>query len=400
MRTIFLRSGKVVTLAACGALLTLAACSSSSDSSPAAADASQDTSVLGEASTDAARPVDAGADGAVDSGNDAGCDPDSDTPSDLSCTGLYSDLAAKTVASGVMAYTPAYLLWSDGAQKSRWIYLPPGAQIDTSNMDDWTFPVGTKVWKEFRWPASAGDAGSPEAGAMAGKRIETRLLWKKDSGWDVLVYRWSADETSAVVFLNGATNLEGTTYEIPSTSECYQCHQGRQDFLLGFDLVGVGASGAVGVTLASLVDAGLLTSAPPASTIHVPEDTTGLAANALGFLHMNCGVTCHNGDDNAAALATGLRFKLLADQMYPDGGAGTVASLDTYQTAVNVPAHLQPNGVQYMRIAPGDAGQSLVPLMALARDPDAGGFEPMPPIVSHEPDPADIAKVQAWINAL
>jgi hypothetical protein len=216
----------------------------------------------------------------------------------------------------------------------------------------------------------------------------------------VLVYRWSADETSAVLFLDGAMNVGGTTYEIPATSECYQCHQGRQDFLLGVDLVGLGASGAVGVTLSSLADAGLLTTAPPANTIQIPEDSTGLAVDALGFLHVNCGVTCHNDDPNAGAVATMLRFKLLADQLYPEGGTGTVAAQDTYTTAVNVPAHLQPNGVQYMRIAPGDAGQSLVPLMALARDPDAGGFDQMPPIVSHQPDPADIAKLQAWINAL
>jgi hypothetical protein len=383
-------------------LLALAGCSSSSGSSPGGLDASQDTSAAqNDASADAA--IDAGPDVVTDamgdSGGDGGCDPDADTPADLSCTGLYSDFATRAIAPGVLAYTPAFILWSDGAQKSRWIYLPPGTQIDTSNMDDWTFPVGTKVWKEFRWPAPA-DAGAADGAAPATKRIETRLLWKRADGWDVLVYRWSSDESSAVLFLGGATNVDGTTYEIPAVSECYNCHQGRQDFLLGFDLVGLGVNGAAGVTLGALVDAGLLTSAPPATSIHVPEDSTGLAAAALGFLHVNCGVTCHNDDGTAGAAATGLRFKLLAGQMYPEGGTGTVAGLDSYTTAVNVPAHLQPNCVQYMRIAPGDAGGSLVPLMALARDPDAGAFLPMPPLVSHVPDTTDVAKLKAWINAL
>ena len=36
-------------------------------------------------------------------------------------------------------------------------------------MDEWTFPVGTRIWKEFRLPL--GDAGTET-------RIETRLLWK------------------------------------------------------------------------------------------------------------------------------------------------------------------------------------------------------------------------------
>ena len=47
------------------------------------------------------------------------------------------------------AYAPKFQLWSDSATKKRWIYLPPGSQIDTSDMDFWKFPVGTKVWKEF-----------------------------------------------------------------------------------------------------------------------------------------------------------------------------------------------------------------------------------------------------------
>ena len=44
---------------------------------------------------------------------------------------------------------PTEALWSDGAVKRRFIYLPPGTTIDTTNMDEWVFPVGTKFWKEF-----------------------------------------------------------------------------------------------------------------------------------------------------------------------------------------------------------------------------------------------------------
>jgi hypothetical protein len=70
-------------------------------------------------------------------------------PATLSCTGLYADIATKTLAQGVRSYQPAVPLWSDGAQKARWIELPPGTQIDASDPSEWTFPVGTKVWKEF-----------------------------------------------------------------------------------------------------------------------------------------------------------------------------------------------------------------------------------------------------------
>lgn len=361
----------------------------------AAADAGGGAPLADGAGADAAQPGDAGSD-AQELGDVAGdgavlCPTDGGVPNDLACTGLYSDWATKTLASGVQAYTPAYLLWSDGAQKSRWVYLPPGTSstIDTSNMDDWVFPVGTKVWKEF---------------TVGGQIIETRLLWKTSAdpytGWNVLDYRWSSDAHSATLLLDGETNVNGTTYEIPSQTQCFECHEGRKDMLLGFDLVGLGAAGGAGLRLSDLVSQGRLTHAPPATTIAIPEDTTGKAAAALGYLHVNCGVTCHNASSAAQAMNTGLYMKLLATQMYPDGGAGQVNQLDTYTKTVNVTAIDMPNNVNWMRIAPGDAAHSLLPQMAMARDPNAGVFSPMPPIVSHQPDPAGVGTVEAWINAL
>jgi hypothetical protein len=113
---------------------------------------------------------------------------------------------------------------------------------------------------------------------------------------------------------------------------------------------------------------------------------------------MNCGVSCHN--PLGLAGSTGLYMKLLAGQMYPEGGVGRVKELDTYVLNVGVDASDQPNGKQYKRILAGNAAQSLLPLMALSRAPNAGAFAPMPPIISHQPDMTGIGAVQAWINAL
>jgi hypothetical protein len=77
-----------------------------------------------------------------------GCTTDGGLPSELRCTGLYGDWATRTIASDVEYYDPGYKLWSDGAVKRRWIRLPPQTQIDTTDMEDWQFPVGTKIWKE------------------------------------------------------------------------------------------------------------------------------------------------------------------------------------------------------------------------------------------------------------
>src|SRR5437762_972066 len=102
----------------------------------------------------------------------------------LTCTGLYSDISTKELAPGVEPYLPAIALWSDGADKDRWIRLPPGTTIDTSDPNEWAFPDGTKLWKQF---------------SRDGRRVETRLWQKVRSGfWVDAAYAWSDDETEAV----------------------------------------------------------------------------------------------------------------------------------------------------------------------------------------------------------
>jgi hypothetical protein len=373
-------------LAGAGAL---AACSSSSngdgagevtDAAPDAATNDATMAAVVDAGSDAAPPPDAAPDVApLDAGPCA--DPGA-MPTDLACTGLYSDWATKTIAAGVVEYTPGLVFWSDGAVKTRWIYLPPNATIDTTDPDNWVFPVGTKIWKQF---------------AVGGQVVETRLIAKGAANWSYLDYRWSADGTSAVRLDSGETNVNGTTYEIPATYVCTDCHGGRTDAVLGIDLLGLGLPGAQGITLASLAAQGAFTKAPAPLSITVPEDATGHAAAALGWLHVNCGSSCHNSLGKASG--TRLYMKLLAGELYPDGGAGSVRGLDTYRTAVDVMANVTPGGAPYLRIAPGDAAHSLVPILAATRDGDAG-FEPMPPIVSHIPDDAGISLLNAWIDGL
>ena len=76
-------------------------------------------------------------------------------PPTLGQAGLYSDIRSKTVAPENLPYAPQYPLYTDGAVKSRWIYLPPGQQIDASEPDQWVFPVGTRIFKEFAFAGVA-----------------------------------------------------------------------------------------------------------------------------------------------------------------------------------------------------------------------------------------------------
>src|SRR5688572_24612750 len=56
---------------------------------------------------------------------------DADLGRYLSAEPLYSDFAAGTVSPDALEYEPAHPLWSDGAEKRRWIMVPAGTLIDT-----------------------------------------------------------------------------------------------------------------------------------------------------------------------------------------------------------------------------------------------------------------------------
>ena len=93
------------------AALVAAACSSASpEGAVGGADASIDAAVDRQRPEPDPDPVDASVTG----------------PALLSQTGLYADFAARTVAADLFTYAPRYEFWADGAEKSRWLYLPPG----------------------------------------------------------------------------------------------------------------------------------------------------------------------------------------------------------------------------------------------------------------------------------
>ena len=297
---------------------------------------------------------------------------------ELRCTGLYANWAMKTVSGGVRQYDPGLHLWSDGAGKTRWISLPAGTKIDTSNMDQWSFPAGTKVWKEF---------------TLGGKRIETRLLWKRPSGsWYLTTYRWSADgETSTSELTVGEKNVGGGSYEIPTQSNCYDCHGGRNDIVLGFEAVALSTPQASGLTMAELTEDNLLT-APPAAPLTIPGDAK--TAAALGYLHMNCGTSCHNNETGEAG-SSGLYLRLnVAALTSPQ-------ATDTWTTGVGVSAYYSPPGVAQPQIfAPCDPGSSVSYYRMGHRDGvgDAGTGTQMPPIISHQVDSDGLATIAAWLN--
>lgn len=304
-------------------------------------------------------------------------------PVDLACTGLYSDFEKQKIGKGVEGYVPAYKLWSDNSDKSRWIKLPKGEKIDTSNMRSWSFPIGTKVWKEFR---------------ANGNRAETRLFMKvRDDLWRKTTYAWSKDQKTATRLDTGNTRIvNGVNYEIPKAGACNDCHDGAHDSVLGFEVVSLGLPSADQslLTLQKLVDMDWLSDPPEHTTLTIGDDGTGKAADALGWIHINCGVTCHNAGVNSEAETTGLRMKL--DPAELDGRPSN--DFEVLKLLVDVDAKTN-QWVGKKRIVPGNADESLLYQLITTRI-GVDSNKQMPPLLTRIVDDEHANKIKDWINSM
>jgi hypothetical protein len=308
-------------------------------------------------------------------------------PARLADTGLYADFASRTLADGVLPYSPQYPLWTDGATKERWIRLPRGTWIDASDPDAWVFPIGTKLWKEFSF----------------GRRVETRFLERgADGRWSYATYAWNADGSDAVLApangVRGACESRpGVRFDIPSRLDCLACHQGGASEVLGFGALQLAHDRdplaphaepreAGDVDLDALLARGLVRGLP--SHLRAPRIAAAdaQARAALGYLHANCGI-CHNARGPLASLD--LRFDVALGD-----GAGAPPVL---ATALGQASRWQRPGTEAtVRIAAGQPDRSLLVARLGSRDP----LLQMPPLGTHVVDEQALELITAWIRGL
>lgn len=217
-------------------------------------------------------------------------------------------------------FSPQYPLWSDGAAKSRWVYLPPGTTIAAGDESAWDFPVGTKFWKEF---------------TFNGRKVETRFLWRVSAArWVATSYVWNEAGSDAVRapedgVPNAAEVAPGRAHAIPSASDCAACHGSKTTRVLGFNPLQLSPDrdpNAIHaeplteqmVTLTTLMREGVLAGARADIVSHPPRIATQdpETRRVLGYLVGNC-ATCHNGNGEIAALAPVLKY----DELVTDADA-------------------------------------------------------------------------------
>ncbi len=311
---------------------------------------------------------------AASSSSSGGCAPpdlDPSYPPTLSATGLYANGAGGALAASVVPYSVLFPLWSDGAEKRRYIALPDCSTIDSSDMDHWQLPVGARVWKEF---------------IVDGKKLETRFIKRfgpNSADFVMVSYEWNDAGNEAFPRPDGVVDASGTTHDIPAQWECSVCHERLPSRLLGFGAVELSHTDP-GWNVGSLSAAGRLS--VPAQNYVVPGDATTRAA--LGYLHANCGI-CHNATSEGIPFARTYDLRLSVDEK-------TVAQTGAMTTAVNVPveefAHV---GITH-RIKGGDPTSSCIAYRMSQR----GSSDQMPPFGTKLIDPKGIAAVNAWIVGL
>jgi hypothetical protein len=309
-------------------------------------------------------------------------------PPRLAETGLYSDFASREVDGRNVAFSPQYPLWSDGAAKRRWMYLPPGTRIDARNPEEWVFPVGTKFWKEFAW-------SSP---------VETRYLERTRQGWIYAAYVWAEDGSDAVLapergVLTTQEVAPGRRHAIPSVGDCLNCHRGGRSEVLGFSALQLSpdrdplAPHAEPVregdaNLVTLVDRGMLRGLPRELLRSPPRiaASTPRGRAAQGYLHANCG-GCHDSRGPLASVGVSLRQELRALGERAQPAAAAVGHPTRFELPGAAPG-------ESVWIAPGAPSASALVQRMQSRNPAVQ----MPPLATKLVDEEALALVREWIE--
>ena len=154
-------------------------------------------------------------------------------PKRLSEWNLFMQTSGKLVPNaGVVPYDLNTPLFSDYADKYRFVWMPAGTSAEYRADGPFEFPVGTVLAKTFAFPQN---------GRNQERRIETRLLVHARSGWVSLPYIWDdaqreanlelVPDPVAIKFTDTAGTNHDFTYVIPNANECHECHDNQKVLL-------------------------------------------------------------------------------------------------------------------------------------------------------------------------
>ncbi len=325
---------------------------------------------------------------------------------------------AKTLALNeqVVPYDLNTPLFSDYAHKLRTVWMPPGSAARYDPTRAFDFPVGTILSKTFYYPRAQGAASAvartnDQSNDFAGlgldlanvRLIETRLLVRREHGWEALPYVWNAQQTDAELartgdemplelVADGEAN-EAFIYVVPNENQCAGCHvtdvNAKTLGPLGLKARHLNRDYNYGPgpenELAHLEKVGYLTGVPAAADIprnaSWRDTTRSLDARARAYLDVNC-AHCHS--DTGPANTTGLSF---------EPAVATDRRLGVCKPPV---AAGRGTGDHMIDIIPGHPDDSILPYRLASREPGVMMPEQGRGTVHRE----GLALIRDWIAAM
>lgn len=332
----------------------------------------------------------------------SGNNEEQNLPALLSQTGAFDDLVDLTPSPGVIPYDIIAPLWSDGAEKQRWMAIPNNGSHDTSaerisydETDDWAFPIGSVLIKHFE---IALDESMPDQT----RRLETRFLVHGEDGqYYAFTYKWNDAGTDATLLEAGVVEALSITDEFgevrsqdwyyPSRSDCFVCHTSAAGRVLGPKARQLNSdlyypqTGLTGNQIESLNHIGSL---DPAADIdglanlltssHLADATSSIEERARSYLDANC-AGCHQ----------------------PEGGPRSEFDLrmiiDLSESGLINGEVIEDLGIEGARvIVPGEPQKSVL----YQRISEIGTATAMPPLAKNRLDEAAVSLIHDWIVAL
>jgi uncharacterized repeat protein (TIGR03806 family) len=286
-------------------------------------------------------------------------------------------------APGVQPYALNTPLFSDHAEKARFLFLPPGTTARYQGAGLLDLPVGAVLVKRFSFPA---DLRDPTANQTA---VETRLLIHRASGWVALSYVGAgnaavlkkAGARLPVSFTNKAGQRISFEYAVPNQNQCKQCHMAGEAITpIGPTAGNLNRDGQ----LQGWATTGRLAALPagPLPQLARWDDAAApLPARARAWLEVNC-AHCHKRDGFASN--SGLYLK--ADEADPAHWGLWKRPVAAGRGSLN----------RSFAIVPGQPDQSILVARMESNEPG----EMMPQFGRAMVHEEGVALVRAWIAAM
>jgi len=324
--------------------------------------------------------------------------PGASAPALLSQTGAFANTANLTPNAALVPYDVNSPLWSDGAEKTRWLAVPNNGapytsseQIAFAPTGEWTFPNGTVFVKHF-------ELATNDANPTLRRRLETRLLVRDTNGGVYgVTYRWRPDNSDADLLTDSIsediairtpTGTRTQTWFYPGPQDCLTCHTPFAGHVLGVktrQLNGNFAYPSTGVTdnqLRALNHVEMFSPALNEASItnyarlvKVADTSASLETRVRSYLDANC-AQCHRPGGVAANFDT--RFDTpLANQNLLNGPVNNNFGIANARV-----------------VAPGSVERSIAHLRA-----NTNGPAKMPPLARNLIDANFVPVLAQWINS-